>query len=156
MNVEAVDFNGVDRIRLEPLPAELPVQAGKPFIADDVRQSLRRLYATGLYRGIEVEGTRHGNQVTIIFKGTQRCFLGRITVEGLKNDRLASQLQHVTRLNPGTQFNDLKLTQASAAVKETLQDNGFYKGTIANSTAVDTRDAQVDVQFRSLPDRRPE
>ncbi len=76
LNVEAVDFVGVDRIRLEPLPAELPVQAGKPLIADDVRQSLRRLYATGLYRGIEVEGTRNGNQVTIIFKGTATLFSG--------------------------------------------------------------------------------
>src|SRR5271156_1880924 len=28
-----------------------------------------------------------------------------------------------------------------------LEDNGFYKGTIANSTAVDTRDGQVDVRF---------
>jgi len=147
LNVQAVDFVGVDRIRLEPLPAELPVQAGKPLNADDVRQSLRRLYATGLYRGIEVEGTRNGNQVTIIFKGTATLFLGRITVEGLKSDRLASQLQHATRLNPGTPFSDAKLTQASAAVKEMLQDNGFYKGIIANSTAVDTRDGQVDVRF---------
>jgi len=147
LNVEAVDFTGVDRIRLEPLPAELPVQAGKPLQSDDVRQSLRRLYATGLYRGIEVEGIRNGNQLTIIFHGTATLFLGRITVEGLKNDRLASQLQHATRLNPGTQFNDAKLSQATAAVKEMLEDNGFYQGSVANTTAVDTREGQVDVRF---------
>ena len=33
------------------------------------------LYATGLYRGIDVEGTRRGDKVTIIFKGARPCFL---------------------------------------------------------------------------------
>ncbi len=148
LNVEAVEFEGVDRIRLEPLPEALPVQAGKALNADDVRQSLRRLYATGLYRGIEVEGTRHGDQVTIIFKGAQALFFGRITVEGLRNDRLTSQLQRATRLNPGTRFSDLRLSQADPELTETLQENGFYQGNITKTTTVDNEDAQVDVQFK--------
>ena len=147
LNIQAVEFVGVDRLRLEPLPAELPVQAGHPLNSDDVRQSLRRLFATGLYRGIEVEGIRQGDSVTIIFKGTATLFLGRITVDGLKSDRLTSQLVHASRLNPGTPFSDAKLTQANTALQEMLQDNGFYLGSIATSTAVDTRDGQINVRF---------
>ena len=147
LNVEAVDFDGVDRLRLEPLPAQLPLQAGKALTSDDVRQSLRRLFATGLYRGIEVEGIRHGNQVTIIFKGTPTLFLGRITVEGLKSDRLTSQLVHATRLDPGTPFTDAKLAHAGTALTETLQDNGYYQGGIAKTSTVDTQDGQVNIHF---------
>src|SRR5271156_6804216 len=58
LNVEAVNFEGVDRLRFEPLPAELPLQAGCPLTSENVRQSLRRLYATGLYKGIEEAGIR--------------------------------------------------------------------------------------------------
>ncbi|HEX3470036.1 MAG TPA: POTRA domain-containing protein [Silvibacterium sp.] len=145
--VEGVDFEGVDRIRLEPLPATLPLQPGRPLNSDDVRQSLRLLYSTGLYRGIEVEGTRHNGRVTIIFKGTQALFFGRISVEGLRNDLLASQLQRATRLNPGTRFSDLRLSRAEPAMTEALQQNGFYAGTITKTTKVDNEDAQVDVQF---------
>jgi len=147
LNVQAVEFEGVDRLRLEPLPAQLPLQAGHPLKADDVRESLRRLFATGLYRGIEVEGVRQGDSVTIIFKGAATLFLGRITVEGLKSDRLTSQLVHASRLNPGTTFSDAKLAHAGTDLQETLQDNGFYMGSIATNTTVDTRDGQVNVRF---------
>jgi outer membrane protein insertion porin family len=147
LNVQAVEFEGVDRLRLEPLPAQLPLQAGHSLKSQDVRESLRRLFATGLYRGIEVEGVRQGDGVTIIFKGSATLFLGRITVEGLKNDRLSNQLVHASRLNPGTTFSDAKLAQAGTNLQEMLQDNGFYTGSIATNTAVDTKDGQVNVRF---------
>ena len=147
LNVQAVNFEGVDRLRLEPLPAQLPLQAGHSLKADDVRESLRRLFATGLYRGIDVEGVRQGDSVTIIFKGTATLFLGRITVEGLKSDRLSSQLVHASRLNPGTPFSDAKLAVANTGLQETLQDNGFYAGSIATNTSVNTRDGEVNVRF---------
>ena len=147
LEVEAIEFQGVQRARLDPLPDTLPLQPNRPLNAEDVRQSLRRLYATGLYKGIEVEGTRNGNKVTIIFNGTQALFLGRITVDGVKNDRLSNQLQRSTRLNPGTTFSDGKLSQADTLVNQTLQENGFYQGRVARTQAVDQADAQVDVNF---------
>jgi len=147
LNVQAVEFQGVDRLRLEPLPAELPLQTGHPLRSDDVRQSLRRLFATGLYRGIEVEGIRQGDAVTVIFKGAATLFLGRITVDGLKSDRLTSQLVHATRLNPGTPFTDAKLASAGTALQSMLQDNGYYKSVVTPSTAVDTVEGEVNVRF---------
>jgi outer membrane protein insertion porin family len=145
--VEAIQFEGVQRARLEPLPDTLPLQPNRPLNPDDVRQSLRRLFETGLYKGIEVEGTRNGNKVTIIFNGTQALFLGRVTVEGVKNDRLSSQLQRSTRLNPGTTFSDSKLSQADTLVNQTLQDNGYYQGRVARTESIDQADAQVDLNF---------
>ena len=149
----SINFEGVDRLSLEPLPAQLPVQPGKPLNSEDVRQSLRDLYATGLYRGIEVEGIRNGDQVTIIFKGTPTLFLGRITVEGVKSDRLSSQLVHATRLNPGTAFTDAKMAQASNFIVDLLQDNGYYQGTVAKTTTVDAprRPDQYPVSGRHRP-----
>jgi outer membrane protein insertion porin family len=147
LQVEAVDFKGVDRARLDPLPGMLSVQPDKPLSAEDVRQSLRRLFETGLYKGIDVEGTRNGDKVTIIFNGTPALFLGRVTVDGVKNDRLSSQLQRSTRLNPGTTYTEGKLTQADTLIEQMLQENGFYQGTVSRTTTIDQADSQVDVNF---------
>ena len=147
LQIEAVDFIGVDRSRLDPLPSTLSLQPDKPLRAEDVRQSLRRLFETGLYKGIDVEGTRNGDKVTIIFNGTPALFLGRVTVEGINNDRLTSQLQRSTRLNPGTTYNATKLAQADNLIQQMLQENGFYAGTVARTTTIDQADAQVDVNF---------
>jgi outer membrane protein assembly factor BamA len=47
-----IEFAGVPTTRLDPLPEELPQQPGAPLRADNLRESLRRLYATGLYDSI--------------------------------------------------------------------------------------------------------
>ncbi|MBV8631973.1 MAG: BamA/TamA family outer membrane protein [Silvibacterium sp.] len=148
--VTAVSFEGVDRLRLEPLPAQLPLQPGKRLDPSDVRQSLRRLFETGLYKGIEVEGIRNGDRVTIIFKGTPTLFLGRITVEGVKSDRLTSQLVHATRFNPGSPFTDTKMGQADNNLLDLLQDHGYYQGSVAQSTTIDATDAQINVHFHVI------
>ena len=147
LEVEAIEFRGVDSSRLEPLPGMLALQPNQPLHAEDVRQSLRRLYATGLYVGIDVEGVRHGDKVTIIFNGKQALFLGQITVTGLKNDRLTNQLQRSTRLTPGTPYTESKVAQADKLLGETLKENGYYQGDVARTTTTDATDAQVDVNF---------
>ena len=148
LEIAGVEFEGVDRVRLEPLPEMLPLQPNQPLRAEDVRQSLRRLYATGLYQQIAVEGERQGNQVTILFRGTEQFFLGRVTVDGVKNDRLASQLQRATRLTAGTRYDDAKVTRAAGLVTQTLEENGYYLATFDRTTAEDTADGQVDIHYQ--------
>jgi outer membrane protein insertion porin family len=93
LQVVSIAFEGVSEALLAPLPGQLAQQAGVPLDPAKVRDSLRRLYATGLYQTIEVAGVRAGNNVSIIFSGTPRLFVGRVNVNGVKDDRLASVLQ---------------------------------------------------------------
>jgi outer membrane protein insertion porin family len=148
LDVVAVEFKGVDRARLEPLPGELALQPNHPLRSEDVRESLRRLYATGLYRRILVEGERQGNRVTIRFDGTPQQFLGRVTVAGVKSDLLASQLQRATRLNAGTRYDDAKMDRAEELLKETLQENGYYLSSFGEKQTEQTGDAQINVQYK--------
>jgi len=147
LEVDAVEFAGVDRGRLEPLPEMLALQPHHPLRSEDVRQSLRRLYATGLYKGISVEGERHGNEVTIRFDGTPQLFLGRITVDGPKDDRLTSQLQRSTRLSPGTRYDEAKMKRAANLLTETMQENGYYLGNFDRTLTEESADQQVDVHY---------
>jgi outer membrane protein assembly factor BamA len=154
LQVAAVEFRGVDRLRLEPLPEMLALQPNRPLRAEDVRQSLRRLYATGLYKGIAVEGERRGDEVTIRFDGTPQLFLGRVTVDGVKNDRLSSQLQRATRLTAGTRYDDAKMQRAGNLLTETLEENGYYLGNFGRTLSEDSADAQVDIHYHVNPGRQ--
>jgi outer membrane protein insertion porin family len=112
LQVEAIEFKGVSADRLAPLPDQLALQPNQLLDSQKVRDSLRRLYETGLYRTIVVEGIRHGNAVTIIFSGTPSLFIGRVTVNGVNSERLSGVLERSARLNAGTTFSDNKLLQA--------------------------------------------
>jgi len=147
LKVVEVRFEGVDRGALDPLPERMEQQANLPLDPLKVRASLRRLYATGLYRTIAVDGQRQGNGIVLIFRGTPTLFLGRVVVRGVKSSHLSNQLNYSTRLNPGTPFTDQKLSHAGELLQQTLKANGFYQGSIARHTAVDKANAEVNVQF---------
>src|SRR5215510_13502613 len=127
LKVTAVQFKGISAERLAPLPERLALQAGQPLDPQKVRDSLRRLYETGLYKTILVEGLRQGDAVTIIFNGKPNLFIGRITVDGVNSERLSGVLERSTRMNAGTVFSDNKLLQAQSLLKQTLDENGYYQ-----------------------------
>lgn len=142
-----IHFEGVSRSTLEPLPEQIEQQPNQPLDPVKVRSSLRRLYATGLYQTIAVDGQQQGNGIVLVFRGTPTLFLGRILVRGVKNSHLNNQLNYSTRLNPGTPFSEQKLKRAEDLLQQTLQQNGYYQGKIVRHTRIDKANAEVDVQF---------
>ncbi|MGB6870104.1 MAG: POTRA domain-containing protein [Acidobacteriaceae bacterium] len=147
LQVSEIRFSGVNRDALEPLPEKLPQQPQAPLDPVKVRSSLRRLYATGLYQTIAVEGERQGNSVVLIFQGTPTVFIGRISIKGVKNTQLSNQLNYSTRLNPGTPFTAQKLNRSTDLLQQTLQQSGYYQGSIVPHTSLDKTDAEINVQF---------
>src|ERR1700728_4168293 len=151
LQVVSITFDGVNESLLTPLPAKLPQQAGAPLDPIKVRASLRSLYATGLYETVEVAGVRAGNDVSIIFTGTPRLFVGRVNVDGVKDDRLASVLQSATQLQAGTAYSENKAASAEPEVSTALQNNGYYRGQIARTTVIDRANSLVDLNFEVFP-----
>ena len=148
LQVEAVQFQGVSADRLAPLPDRLALQPHQLLDSQKVRDSLRRLYETGLYRTIVVEGVRHGDAVTIIFSGTPSLFVGRVTVNGVNSERLSGVLERSARLNAGTTFSDSKLLQAQTLLRQTLEENGYYQTKIFASTSIDEPNSQINIAFQ--------
>jgi outer membrane protein insertion porin family len=151
LQVVSIAFEGVSEALLTPLPSQLAQQAGAPLDPAKVRDSLRRLYATGLYQTIEVAGVRAGNNVSIIYSGTPRLFVGRVNVNGVNNDRLAAVLQAATQLQAGTAFLESKAALAETDVSTSLQNNGYYRGQIAKTTVIDRANSLVDLDYWVTP-----
>ncbi|HZZ38019.1 MAG TPA: POTRA domain-containing protein [Acidobacteriaceae bacterium] len=147
LQVSEIRFSGVSRDDLEPLPEQLEQQPRAPLDPAKVRSSLRRLYATGLYQTVAIDGERLGNDVVLIFQGTPTIFVGRISIKGVKNTQLSNQLNYSTRLNPGTPFTGQKLNRATDLLQQTLQQSGYYEGSVVPHTWLDKTDAEMNIQF---------
>jgi outer membrane protein assembly factor BamA len=147
LKIAAIQFRGVDEATLAPLPAELALQPGQPLDGEKLRDSLRRLYATGLYHTISAEGVRAGDEVTILFTGEPRAFIGSVVVNGVKDERLASQLARAAKLDAGTVFSAAKLVHGDELIRQQLQENGYYEPSVSHSTVADPAHAQVNVAY---------
>ena len=147
LKIVRLDFAGVPASRLHPLTEHLAVRADSPFHLDALRRSLRQLYATGLYDGIQVEGAPVEGGITLLFQGTPRSFIGKITVEGAKGANLNTQLSRSGQLAPGVRFSQARLDQAVAQMRETLAANGFHEASITWTLEPHPADQLVDIAF---------
>ena len=147
LQVVRISYEGVSEDLLKPLPTKLAQQVDTPLDPDKVRESLRSLYATGLYQTIEVLGVRAGNDVSMTFSGVPRLFVGRVNVEGVKDDRLDAVLDSATQLQSGTAYSENKVTAAQPEISLALKNNGFYRGQINQTKVLDRENSLVDLNF---------
>jgi len=147
LRIRDIRFEGVTFAESDPLSKQIREQVGHPLDPQTVRQSLRRLFATGRYREIGLSGEREGDSVTLIFTGTPRYFVGRIEINGIKDDRLASLLEYSTNLNPGTPFTPSAVPVAADLILQTLAQNGHYQPKVTAKTTPDDANQQMNVSF---------
>ncbi|MGC1461669.1 MAG: POTRA domain-containing protein [Terracidiphilus sp.] len=155
--VRSISFAGVAADRLDPLPGHLAQLVDKPLNPEDLRESLRQLYSTGLYETIRVEGTEirgSPNQPTntaavdLVIRGTPRIFIGTAGVYGAKGPTLNAQLQRASQLQPGTRFIQAKLSDALQQMRQTMAENGFYEPEITPSLTPHPNEQLVDIVFQ--------
>lgn len=151
--VKNISFEGVSADRLAPLPDHLAQAQGKPLSAENLRESLRQLYSTGIYEtvhveGSKVEGSAGQNSVALIFLGTPRTFIGSVYVDGAKGATLNAQLQRASQLTAGTRFTQAKLNNALVQMKQTLAENGFYEPQITPALTPHPDEQLIDIGFK--------
>lgn len=145
--VRRIAFDGVSAERLGSLQSDLVQPVGVPLDREKVAESLRRIFATGLFDSIEVDGTREGEGVALRFRGKPRMFIGVVTVDGAKGATINTQLQRASRLNSGTRFTTAKMSQALDQMKLALDENGYHEAAITYELK-ENRDQQlVDIAF---------
>ena len=150
--VVRIEFAGVEATRLKPVPDQLAQQPGTPLSGENVRQSLRRLYATGLYDTIEAEGRvesgSQGEGVVVTFRGKPRTFIGVVTVEGAKGTNINAILLRVSRLTPGARFTPASLTEAETQMRRTLAEDGFHEPNFSYTMTPHPADQLVDIAYK--------
>ena len=142
-----VEFEGVAVRRMAPLQRELAQQPNAPLRAENVRQSLRRLYATGLYDTIAAEGKLETGGIVLIFRGTPREFIGEVRIVGAKGANMNALLARTSRLTPGTRLTSTSLEQAEAAMRKSLAENGYFRPSFSHQLTPHPQEQLVDISY---------
>ena len=146
--VRRISVTGVSLDRLNPLPGTLAQAIGQPLSQEAIRGSLRQLFATGLFETIAVEAERETDGVALVFRGTPRTFIGRVSVDGAKPGALNTQLERASQLAPGARFTPVKLDQALEQMRATLSQNGFHEPVITQKLTAHPEEQLVDIAFQ--------
>ena len=147
LRVEKIEFVGVTFDADDPLPNQLAQRAGEPLDPTKVRASTRRLFASGRYRDIVVRGVRQGDGMTLIFDGVPQFFVGRVSIDGVRNDQMTSLLKYGTNLSPGAALTRGAIPAGSDGIKQILEQQGHHEPKVSASTATDKENHQIDVSY---------
>lgn len=132
---------------LGPLPAQLELQPGDTLSEEKVATSLKRLYDSGLYDTIQVQGLASDGGVLVVFSGRPRLFIGRVQIFGVNDDRLKAQLAGSERLQAGTRYTQRKLDNSQTSIEQALTENGYYQATVERREQLDAPNSQVNVIY---------
>jgi len=146
--VQHISFEGVLADRLTPLPGHLDQAEGAPLTAENLKRSLRQLYATGLYDNVEVEGSRQADGVSLVFTGTPRTFIGTVSVNGASGPTMNALLQRASQLQAGTRLTQAKMLRAVGQMRSTLEENGYHESSIAQTVTPHLEQQLADIAFR--------
>jgi outer membrane protein insertion porin family len=143
--VNVVELPGVsDADRLLQM---LPQKAGEPLDRDQVRESIRVLYATGRFADLQAEVTPSGSGVRLVFTSSPNFFVGAIEVEGAPGHPNANQIVNATKFQLGELYTSEKLDRAIQNVRQLMQENGYYRAKINTETKPSGDTHQTDIFF---------
>ncbi len=140
--------------RFQPIPEEqlarlLPFQIGSALRASQVRETIQKLYSTGRYSDVEIDGDDDPPDGVVVTIRTRRTyFVSGVTIDGVAEPPTKGQLLTAAKLELGTPFNEGQLELATEKMEERLSANGFYDATVTHTVERFPDTEEVLVHFK--------
>ena len=125
----------------------LPPKAGAVLSREQVRDSIRALYATGRFADIQAEVTPSGNGVVLTFVTSPNFFVGAMDVEGAPGHPNRNQIVNATKFQLGELYTHDKLARALENISLLMQENGYYRARVTAESTANPATQQVDLLF---------
>ncbi len=158
--VPSTDLEGrvISRIEFEPsgqpipnaeLALLLPFKAGDPLKLVDVRAAIQKLYDTGRYSDLSIDGEAGPapNSVIVRIVTEFRFFVSGVSIDGNADPPAKGQLLNATKLDLGAPFEDNDLKQATENMMDRLRANGLYRATITNEVVRTPATEEINIHF---------
>jgi outer membrane protein insertion porin family len=143
--VNAIELPGVREP--ERLLLMLPQKSGQPLDRDQVRDSIRVLFATGRFADIQAEVTSFNSGVRLTFTTSPNFFVGAVNVEGAPNRPNQNQIVNASKFQLGELYTADKLNRALQNIRQLLQENGYYRANITEKDTSNPETQQIDIVF---------
>jgi outer membrane protein insertion porin family len=145
--VEAIELPGVaDRDR-EHLLQLLAQKVGQPLSRDQVRESIRALFATGRFVDIQAEVVSSAGGVALTFATLPNFFVGAISVDGAPSRPSFNHIVNASKLQLGELHTPEKIDRALENIRRLMQENGYYRARVTADTKPNAATQQVDITF---------
>ncbi len=147
--IQSIDLPGVpDRDHLLQM---LPQKPGQPLDRDQVRESIRVLFATGRFSDIQAEVTPSGPDVLLTFTTSLNFFVGAVEVEGAPTHPNTNQIVNASKLQLGELHTLDKLNQALQNIRQLMQENGYYRARVTAESTANPVTQQVNILVHITP-----
>ena len=134
-------------INQQHLQELLAIQPNDAYSAGKVRQSIRRLYATGRFLDIQVDAQRQADGLTLTFITRENYFVGGVFVAGVRGSPNRGQLVNGTGLQFGELWTEGKRERAVEGLRRLLEEHGFYQARIEPRVELHPEIQQVNIHF---------
>jgi outer membrane protein insertion porin family len=147
--VQSIELPGVPAG--DHLLATLPQKSGQPLDRDQVRESIRALFATGRFADIQAEVTPSGPGVLLTFATSLNFFVGAVDVEGAPSHPNYNQIVNASKFQLGELHTLDKLDRALQNVRQLMQENGYYRARVTAESTSNPATQQVNILFHITP-----
>ena len=131
----------------ERLLKMLPQKPGEPLDRDQVRESIRILYSTGLFADIQAEVTPLDGIVVLRFTTSPNFFVGAVDVEGAPRHPSYNQIVNAAKLQLGELYTIDKLNGALQNIRQLLQENGYYRARVTGESISNSATQETNILF---------
>ena len=140
-SVARIAVEGNQRVDDETIRAYLSVQAGQRYSEFDIDESLRALFATGLFADVQTQ--RQGSTLIVVVE--ENPILNRVAFEG--NDRLKDEaLAAIVQSKPRGVFTRTKVQNDTQRVLEMYRRSGRFDARVTPKV-IDLPQNRVDLVF---------
>lgn len=149
--VESIQLPGVPDRDREHLQQLLVQKTGQPLSREQVRDSIRTLFATGRFADIQAEAAPSGGGVTLTFTTLPNFFIGAVSVDGAPNRPSFNQIVNASKLQLGDLHTLDKLDRSLENIRQLMQENGYYRYRVTAESVSHPATQQVDIVFHVVP-----
>jgi outer membrane protein insertion porin family len=147
--IRSIDLPGVlDRDHLLQM---IPQKVGQPLDRDQIRESIRILFATGRFADIQAEVAPSGSDVLLTFTTSPNSFVGAVDVEGAPGHPNTNQILNAAKFQLGELYTPDKLNRALQNVRQLMQENGYYRARVTAESNSDTVTQQMNILLHITP-----
>ncbi|HSP67064.1 MAG TPA: POTRA domain-containing protein [Bryobacteraceae bacterium] len=143
----------------QPLPGEelnrlLPLKAGDTLRLDEVRDAIRKLYATGRYSDISIQADADGAGVALRISTELNYFISGVNISGEAEPPNRNQLITASKLELGGLFMEADLDQAVNNFQDKLRVNGFYNAGVQRRVDLRAETSEANIYFEIVTGAR--
>lgn len=132
---------------LQDLLDRLPLRTGDVFHRRDLPEAIQKLFSTGRFADIAVDGSDLNGGVLLKFVTKRAYFVGQVTFAGVKEPPNNGQLDSATKLQLGRPYVDTDKFSAVESLQSELRRNGLYNASVRANTIFDDSTELVNLRF---------